>query len=113
MGINASEIANEIARLCEERNISYTTLAKRSGLRKSTVLNMFEVGTTPTYRTLKRMCNGLGITVSQFFNQSDFLESLSPQEQELMSYFLKMDEKNCQRVLKYARSMLSSHHPTE
>ena len=62
MEIRKSEIANEVARLCKERGITQYELAKRSQLQESSVRNMFQKGTTPTYRTLSAICGGLGIT---------------------------------------------------
>ena len=46
MDVKKSEIAEEISRLCEERNITSYELAKRSGLQESSVRNMFQKGTT-------------------------------------------------------------------
>ena len=54
MEIRKSEIANEVARLCKERGITQYELAKRSQLQESSVRNMFQKGTTPTYRTMRR-----------------------------------------------------------
>ena len=93
MEIRKSEIANEVARLCKERGITQYELAKRSQLQESSVRNMFQKGTTPTYRTLSAICGGLGITVPQFFTGSSFLEKLPPEEKELMTIYLKLDEK--------------------
>ena len=83
MDVKKSEIAEEISRLCEERNITSYELAKRSGLQESSVRNMFQKGTTPTYRTLSAICGGLGITVPQFFTASSFLEKLPPEEKQI------------------------------
>ena len=83
MEIRKSEIANEVARLCKERGITQYELAKRSQLQESSVRNMFQKGTTPTYRTLSAICGGLGITVPQFFTGSSFLEKLPPEEKQI------------------------------
>ena len=83
MEIRKSEIANEVARLCKERGITQYELAKRSQLQESSVRNMFQKGTTPTYRTLSAICGGLGITVPQFFTASSFLEKLPPEEKQI------------------------------
>lgn len=106
MEIRRSEIANEVARLCEERKITQYELAKRSGLQESSVRNMFQKGTTPTYRTLSAVCRGLGITVPQFFTGSSFLEKLPPEEKELMSIYLKLDQEDRGRLLSYARKII-------
>ena len=108
MSVKVSEIAIEIDRLCKERNISHYILAVRSGMQDSSVRNMFQKGTTPTYQTLNRMCHGLGITVAQFFSRSEFVEKLPPTERELMEYYLKMDAESRGRVLSYARSLCTT-----
>lgn len=97
MEIRKSEIANEVARLCKERGITQYELAKRSQLQESSVRNMFQKGTTPTYRTLSAICGGLGITVPQFFTGSSFLEKLPP------------DEKDRSRLLSYARRIFKQN----
>ena len=109
MDVKKSEIAEEISRLCEERNITSYELAKRSGLQESSVRNMFQKGTTPTYRTLSAICGGLGITVPQFFTGSSFLEKLPPDEKELMTIYLKLDEKDRSRLLSYARRIFKQN----
>ena len=103
MEIRKSEIANEVARLCKERGITQYELAK------SSVRNMFQKGTTPTYRTLSAICGGLGITVPQFFTASSFLEKLPPEEKELMTIYLKLDEKDRSRLLSYARRIFKQN----
>ena len=109
MEIRKSEIANEVARLCKERGITQYELAKRSQLQESSVRNMFQKGTTPTYRTLSAICGGLGITVPQFFTGSSFLEKLPPDEKELMTIYLKLDEKDRSRLLSYARRIFKQN----
>ena len=103
MEIQRSEIATEVARLCEERKITQYELAKRSGLQESSVRNMFQKGTTPTYRTLSTICRGLGITVPKFFTGSSFLAKLPPEEKELMDIYLKLDEGDRSHLLSYTR----------
>ena len=109
MEIRKSEIANEVARLCKERGITQYELAKRSQLQESSVRNMFQKGTPPTYRPLSAICGGLGITVPQFFTASSFLEKLPPEEKELMTIYLKLDEKDRSRLLSYARRIFKQN----
>ena len=97
MEIRKSEIANEVARLCKERGITQYELAKRSQLQESSVRNMFQKGTTPTYRTLSAISG------------SSFLEKLPPEEKELMTIYLKLDEKDRSRLLSYARRIFKQN----
>lgn len=56
-----------IKELMEIKNISEYRLAKLSGLSQSTISNIFNRNTAPTIPTIEAICNGLGITMAQFF----------------------------------------------
>ncbi len=106
MGVEVCNIAKEIERLCKERNLSYYALAKKSGMQDSSVRNMFQKGTTPTFYNLDKMCKGLGITVAQFFAQSELFENLTADQKELLDLYIRADEKEKQLILAYARGIL-------
>lgn len=59
--------------LCNERNIKINELAYRSGVTPSTAYSMMD----PNRRdisivTIKKFCDGLDITLGEFFSTSDF-----------------------------------------
>ena len=45
----------------------------------------------------------------QFFTGSSFLEKLPPEEKELMTIYLKLDEKDRSRLLSYARRIFKQN----
>lgn len=61
-----------ITDLCKKQGISYYTLACRAAIPQSTLKNIFH-GTNPTISTISKICSGLGITVSEFFQTEYFL----------------------------------------
>ena len=66
--------------LCKERNIKYTELATRLGVTPSTVYSMMdETRKDLSVITVKKLCDGLDITITEFFSAPIF-EQL---EQEL------------------------------
>lgn len=65
--MNVVDVHNRIKSLAEERNLSAYELAKRSGMALSSLYNMFERGTMPKIETLERICNGMDVTLSDFF----------------------------------------------
>ncbi|MBE6637860.1 MAG: helix-turn-helix transcriptional regulator [Ruminococcaceae bacterium] len=70
-------IANRILQLCDERNISVNELANISGVSPSTVYSILnEKSKNPGAITIKKLCDGLEITLGEFFNtpEFDFLE---------------------------------------
>ena len=73
-------VAKRIMELCEERGIAVNALATVSGVSPSTVYSMLnEKSHNPGVVSLKKLCDGLDISVREFFN-SDLFENL---EQEI------------------------------
>ena len=62
-----------IKELCEERGFSYYELAKRSEIPYSTLNTMMLKENQPSLPTLKKLCNGFGITLLQFFNSCIYI----------------------------------------
>ena len=71
-----------LRRLLDERGWSVYRLAKNCGLSVSTLANVFKRNTVPTITTLERICEGFGITLSQFFADGEMVE-LTPELKEL------------------------------
>ena len=66
-------IANRILQLCAERNIAINELASMSGVAPSTVYSILnENSKNPGAITLKKLCDGLEITLGQFFSTPEF-----------------------------------------
>lgn len=60
-------IKDRILQLMKERGWTMYRLAKETGLPTSTLSNMIKRSTTPTMSTVKTLCDGFGISLSQFF----------------------------------------------
>ena len=65
-------------------------LAQQAGITQSTLSSMIKRGNPPKIDTLENICEAFGITLAQFFIESEELESLSPTEKELISSFRKL-----------------------
>ena len=73
-------VRQRIILLCQERNISINKLSSISGVTQSTVNNIVSGrNNSATVSTIKKLCDGLGITIDEFFH-SDLFAGL---EQEL------------------------------
>lgn len=72
--MNAKEaVARRIIDLCNQNNIAINTLANRSGVSPSTVYSMLnEKSQNPGIVSLQKICDGLGITIRQFFDCNIF-----------------------------------------
>ena len=66
-------IRNRILQLCDERSISVNKLANLSALPPSSVKNiLYGKSQNPKIETIKMMCDGLGITLGEFFSTKEF-----------------------------------------
>lgn len=66
-------VANRIIALCNERNIAINELANISGVSPSTVYSILnEKSQNPGIVTIKKLCDGLEITLGEFFTTPEF-----------------------------------------
>ena len=81
MPVNTKEaVAKRILQLCEEKHIAINALANISGVAPSTIYSMLnEKSQNPGVVSIKKICDGLEITVREFFD-CEFFDS---REQEI------------------------------
>ena len=68
-------VRERILELCAERDMTINKLSTISGITQSTVNNI--VGgrnNSTTVSTIQKLCDGLGITIVEFFNNDRFKE---------------------------------------
>ena len=66
-------IAKRIIELCDERNRAINALANASGVSPSTVYSMLnEKSKNPGAVSIKKLCDGLDITLREFFDSPIF-----------------------------------------
>ena len=72
--MNIGEAVKErILELCREHDISVNKLSSMSGVTQSTVNNIVSGrNNSATISTIKKLCDGLGITIEEFFNSELF-----------------------------------------
>lgn len=73
-------VKNRLIFLCGEKGMTINKLATESGVAPSTIKNiLYGKSTNPGIVTLKKLCDGLDISISEFFD-SDIFRNL---EQEI------------------------------
>ncbi|MDR1630414.1 MAG: helix-turn-helix transcriptional regulator [Oscillospiraceae bacterium] len=66
-------IRNRILQLCNERDITINKLATSAALSPSSVKNiLYGKSQNPKILTIKMLCDGLDITLSEFFSTPEF-----------------------------------------
>ena len=67
-------VVNRIYELCRERNITPNALSYLAGISQSTVKSILNgESKNPGIVTIKKICDGLDITIVDFFNTEDFI----------------------------------------
>ena len=66
-------VRQRILQLCEQRNLSVNKLCTLSGVTQSTMNNNINGrNNSMTVSTLKKLCDGMGISIQEFFNSEIF-----------------------------------------
>lgn len=68
------DVLERLRRLMEARGWTMYRLAKESGLTESTIANIYRRNAIPSIDTLEKICQGFGITLSQFFADDELVE---------------------------------------
>lgn len=73
-------IRNRILQLCDEREITINKLANLAAVPPSSIKNiLYGKSHNPKIVTIKMLCDGLGITLGEFFRTREF-DDLEPEE---------------------------------
>ncbi len=68
-------VVNRFKQLCKERGIAANELANLSGVTPSTIYSLFDSSRqNVSIRTIKILCDGLNITLGEFFSSTEFDE---------------------------------------
>ncbi len=66
-------VVNRILELCKEKNLTINGLARLSAVPPTTLKNILSgVSKNPGIVTIKLLCDGLEITLTDFFNTEEF-----------------------------------------
>lgn len=66
-------VALRLLALCREHGITPNKLSTISGITQSTINNIINTGSkNPTISTIKKICDGLDITLAEFFDDELF-----------------------------------------
>ena len=78
------DVHEKLQYLLDERGWTKYQLARKCGLSDATIANIFRRNTMPSIPTLEAICQGYGITLSQFFAEGEMVE-LTPDLKEVFN----------------------------
>lgn len=94
-----------VQQFMEQRGWTEYRLAKETGLPLSTITNMFRRQTAPTIPTLEIICQGLGITLSQFFAQEDNMVELTNEQLAMFHQWATLTKRQKELVAELINNM--------
>lgn len=102
-----NKVLVKINLLLEQRQWSMYRLAKESGIPYSSLNSLFQKNNQPTISTLEKICDGLNISIGEFFStqflQSDKSQILSKEELALLTLYRSLDKNEQQLLLSYVK----------
>ena len=98
---NEDYIANRIIELCEKQNISKYQLAKQSGVPESSISNLINRQSDPQCMTISKICDGFGISLSQFFLNDGKRCDLTPEQNHILDIWESLTKNEKQLVEAY------------
>ena len=100
------QVYNRIKELCEERGWSQYKLIKESGIPQSSFYNMMDRESIPQLDMIQRICDGLNITLGDFFADDRAAKELSRDDYLFIEASRKLDADNRRRALAYMDGLI-------
>ena len=100
------DVHERLKEILDERGWSEYRLARECGLSDSTIHNIYRRNTSPSIPTLEIICNGFGITLSQFFAEEEMVE-LSPELKALFEGWRPLTPQQKEAVLTVMQAFAS------
>lgn len=94
-----------VHQLMEQRGWTEYRLAKETGLPLSTITNMFRRQTAPTIPTLEMICQGMGISLSQFFTEESNMVELTAEQLSMFQRWATLTKRQKELVAELIDNM--------
>ena len=100
------DILERLNQILKEAGITRYRLSKQCDVPEETLTSIFNRGSIPTVATLEAICNGLHITLSQFFAENDLVE-LTPELKELYVDWKFLTPNQKELTIKFVKEMIN------
>lgn len=102
-------IIERIERLRKDKKLSRYRLAQRAELSQSSISNLLRRRNVPSIITLDKICNGLDITLAQFFSYEDEPPNLTTDQKDWLNLRSQLTETEKLIVEAFIQGMLSKN----
>ncbi len=97
------DVLKKLQSLLDARGWTMYRLAKESGLSEKTIANIYRRNTLPSLPTLEAICGAFGITMAQFFTETESVE-LNPELKLVFEYWVTLTPEQKDAVLVMMRA---------
>ena len=100
------DIKERIIALADQRGWTEEDLARESKLTLATISLIYKGSITPSFSTMKMLCDAFGITLSQFFYED--IEILYSEEQDLLKRWNLLSGEQKKKLIKIVDKLFGS-----
>lgn len=99
------DVMQRIRDLCSARSWTVYRLAKESGITYSTLNTMLRKTNLPSLPTLEKLCHGFGISLAQFFSESDETALLTQDQLTCLDLWDRLDDRSKELAAAYMNGL--------
>lgn len=100
-------VLQKIKELLDERGWTLYRLAKEAGVSYSTLSNTFQRDNVPSIPTLIQVCEGFGITLTEFFDEDGgTVKQLTVMDEQMLADFHRLPADHKKLVTAYMQGLL-------
>lgn len=100
------DVLSKIQQERQKRGWTEYNLAKNSDLSQSTISSWYRKNLEPSLASIEKICQGFGITLSQFFSIEEYTNDLSLQQKELLGSWERLSPEQRFALLSLLRSFI-------
>ena len=99
------DILEKIKKLQKEKGFNNAQLAKKAGISPTTLQGLYQRNNQPTFPTLQALCGAFGITVAQFFADSNVPPDLTAEQIRLLENWNTLTDEQKEAIFTLIKSM--------
>lgn len=100
-------VVERIEALCAERNMSKYKLCQLTGIAQSSLSTMVHGKTLPSIVTLAKLCEGLGISIFDFFERDGEAKVITNDERIILKYWNELNDNQKKMLLAFAKGIIA------
>lgn len=98
-------VLDRIARYRDQKGWSEYQLAVKSGLTQSTISSWYRKDLLPSISSLEKICSAFGITLSQFFSESEMPYTLTKTQAQLLEASTALSEEQQLALIEFIKTL--------